>query len=419
MNHNIDFEFADIYKEFINDFLESKHSRYSLFGGRDSAKSTTAYMLELLTVLTTGNVMVVRRYKNNIPSSSYNGLIKIISQYKLNHLFKIKKSPIQIQCLVNGYCIDFQGLDNPDKIKSAEASVGVYKLLVFEEAQEISQRALCDEVISTFERGENSDGFKCLWIFNPPPNKKSWHNLELRESNDDLDLKALRVNYCDIPKEWVGLQQLKEIARVKKNNSKLYKYRYLGEPIAAEDIVFENVVIETISDKSIEQWEVSDDYIFNGLDFGWTDPNAAITAHYDIDNRVLYIYREFYKNHLNSEQLYNSLINAGFDEGYRMIADSASPDKIADLHSFGWNIIGCNKKAVSVKAGFEWLMGLTAIVIDEQRCPNVAAEFTEYHYELDKDGGISDSQLYKWSQADHTISATRYALEKLIKTAGV
>ena len=64
-------------------------------------------------------------------------------------------------------------------------------------------------------------------------------------------------------------------------------------------------------------------------------------------------------------------------------------------------------------------MGLNKIIIDDRRCPNTSREFQEYHYELDKDGGIPDSKLYKWSQEDHTIAAVRYALEQLIRKAGV
>ena len=376
-------------------------------------------MLELLITLTQGCVMVVRRYKTNIASSSYNGIIKVINKYNLNQFFKIKKSPLQIQCLTNGYTIDFAGLDSPDKLKSAEAPVGSYKLLVFEEAQEIPKRELCDEVISTFERGEGSDGFRSLWIFNPPPNKNHWTNLELRNDIAGFQ-KSLQVNYNDIPLDWVGKQQLKEIERVKANNPKLYKYRYKGYPIAAEDVVFENIYIKTIDQRLIDKWETDDDYIFNGLDFGYKpDKNAAISCHYDYENRILYLYREFYKGELNNKQISDGLEAAGFDMSSRITADSAEPKTIADLKSYGWYVRPTVKGKGSVEAGFKWLQGLTAIIIDRERCPNAAIEFEEYHYEIDRDGGISENKLYKWDQSDHTIAAVRYALENLIRKAGV
>lgn len=361
--------------------------------------------------------MVVRRYKNSIPNSSYNGIIKVINKYKLSKLFKIKKSPIQIQCIQNGYCIDFQGLDDPNKLKSAEAIVGSYKLLVFEEAQEISQRALCDEVISTFERGEHSDGFKCCFIFNPSPNKKHWVNVDLRDSNEELDLLALKVNYCDIPKDWVGKQQLKEIERIRKANYKLYLYRYKGEPISAEDLVFENIIDTHFTYEQIEKFERESSCIFCGIDFGFKpDPNAAVEMYYDFDNRSLYIFREFYKGELNNQQISNGLEDAGFDKGFLIIGDSANPKEISDLKADGWYIRPCNKALKTVAEEFNWLQGLSNIFIDSERCPNTFTEFSEYHYELDKDGALRND--FKWNQADHSIASCRYGLEPVWSKGG-
>ena len=72
------FMFAPKYRDFVKDFMDSGHPEYSLFGGRNSAKSTTIYMLEIAIVMTEGCVVVVRRHYNTIETSSFNGIKKII-----------------------------------------------------------------------------------------------------------------------------------------------------------------------------------------------------------------------------------------------------------------------------------------------------------------------------------------------------
>lgn len=417
--NEINFEFAEAFKPLLYDILENKHTRYAIPGGRDSGKSTFVYMLVILTVLNFGNVAIYRQYKTTLKKSCYNGIVKLINKYKLTNLFKIRKSPLQIECLANGYTIDFSGLDSFQKEKSVESITGNYKLVIFEESQEIPRRDICDEVISSYERGEGSDGFKVIWVFNPPPNKNHWTNLELRKSDESQDLMVQQVNYTDIPAEWVGKQQLKEIERIKKSNLKLYRYRYLGEPISAEDVIFENLKFQRIPQSDIDKWEQNDDWLFNGLDFGYyPDKNAAVSCHYDPDKRILYIYREFYQGKLNNFQISQGLERSGFDKGSRIICDNASPKDIADLRAFGWNVRPSTKGNGSVKDGFQWLMGLSAIIIDPYRCPDTKQEFEEYHYELDRDGGIPDSKLYKWNQKDHSISAVRYATEPIRRKGG-
>ncbi|TQO56049.1 terminase large subunit, partial [Paraclostridium bifermentans] len=56
-----------------------------------------------------------------------------------------------------------------------------------------------------------------------------------------------------------------------------------------------------------------------------------------------------------------------------------------------------------------------AIVIDNKRTPNIAKEFENIDYQTDKDGNI----MPKLEDKDnHSIDATRYALELDMKTHG-
>ena len=410
-------KFAKYYKEFIKDLDNGKHSIYSIPGGRNSAKSSTMYIYSIKTVMNDGNVMFIRRYYKSIEGSSYSGILKWIGELGLNNEFIIRKSPLRIICKSTGYCINFGGLDSPDKINSAESLKGYYVLCVFEEAQEIENKLKSDKVIQTFNRGKGSDLLRIVFIFNPPPNKNHWTNTELRHNIDNYQL-VLEVNYNNIPKSWVGKKALDYIHMLKNTNPKLYRYAYLGEPLSAEDTVFENVELQEITDKQIDTWFKEDEYLFCGLDFGYhPDVNAGVFMKYDTDNRFLYIFREFYNGLLNNKQISDGLESAGFSKDYLIVADNNEKD-IADLQSMGWRIQSAVKGPGSVEAGFKWLQGIHKIIIDEQRCPNTSREFLEYHYCFDKSGTIRHGYKDTDNQSDHAIAAVRYGMEPYWRRAG-
>ena len=413
----LNFTFAPKYKEFIDDFLHSKHKEYSIYGGRDSGKSTTLYMLILLIVMMEGCVVVIRRHFNSLRGSSFNGICKIIRNYGLEDYFIITKSPLLITCKINGYTIEFKGLDDYNKVKSSETSAGAYRLAVFEEAQEIENKEKCEEAISSYERGEGSFGFRTIYVWNPPGNKNHWLNLTMRDSEPGYRL-AMLVNYYDIPKKWVG-QDLVKIERCKRLTPKVYRNRYLGEPVAADDLVFENVELKEITDEQIEFWLSTKNGLFAGMDFGYRpDPNAACMMHYDIQKRTLYIFKEFHGGELNNKQISDGLDKAGFYKWMRITSDK-DEKTIKDLKDFGWDIKSAIKGPGSVETGFEWLSGLDAIIIDPVRCPYTSTEFSEYHRCFDKAGNIKSGYKDTDNQADHHIAAVRYGMEPLIRKAGM
>lgn len=55
------------------------------------------------------------------------------------------------------------------------------------------------------------------------------------------------------------------------------------------------------------------------------------------------------------------------------------------------------------------------IIIDPVRCPNAAKEFSEYEYERDRDGNVVTGYP---DVNNHSIDATRYALEPLTMRRG-
>ncbi|MEG0486273.1 MAG: terminase large subunit, partial [Oscillospiraceae bacterium] len=68
--------------------------------------------------------------------------------------------------------------------------------------------------------------------------------------------------------------------------------------------------------------------------------------------------------------------------------DSAEPKSCADYRDMGIRCRESEKGQGSVNQSIKWLQGLSAIVIDPRACPDTAEEFSEYEYEVAKDGEV-------------------------------
>ena len=88
-----------------------------------------------------------------------------------------------------------------------------------------------------------------------------------------------------------------------------------------------------------------------------------------------------------------------------------TPREIAELRRRNVNAIGAKKGAGSVEHGIRWLKELNAIVIDGERCPKTAREFSLYEYARGRDGSFLNECP---DRNNHTIDAVRYALEPLM-----
>ena len=70
------------------------------------------------------------------------------------------------------------------------------------------------------------------------------------------------------------------------------------------------------------------------------------------------------------------------------------------------NVYGVKKGPDSVEFGERWLDDLDFICIDPKRTPNIAREFENIDYQVDRDGNAKPRLEDK---DNHTIDATRYA----------
>ena len=388
-----------------DDIMHNRHVHYWLPGGRGSLKSSFCGVVIPLGMMMdqTGlaNAVVYRKVKDEIAGSVFEQLLWGIDMLGVASQWKWTKSPMQIEYIPTGQRIVFRGADDPNKSKSIKFRRGYAKYVWFEELTEFSGMQEIRTILQSLLRG--GEDAAVIYTYNPPKSAQSWVNAE--EMIPRPNRLITKTTYLQAPPEWLGKNFLAEAAELKRTNERAYRHEYLGEITGTGGQVFDNLNIREITDEEMQQL----DRPRIGLDFGFAvDPDACVAWHYSKRERKLYALAEFFGSHTPPEVLAERV--RGIANGHYVTCDSADPRMISQLQRMGVKAIAAKKGPDSVRHGMRWLQDLGAIVIDPARTPNIAREFAGYEYKQDKYGNF----LAEYPDVDnHTIDATRYALETI------
>ena len=201
----------------------------------------------------------------------------------------------------------------------------------------------------------------------------------------------IHTTYLD-NKENLSPEFLKEVLDMKENNPEKYAHTVIGRwADVAEGAVF-------------KKWGIVDEFpeeckkIGIGLDFGFTnDPTAAIRCGV-IDNR-LYLDEIDYRTGLLSSDIIKSVRPWGL----KVIADSAAPRTIHEIHNGGVRIYAVQKGAGSIVAGIDKMKEYEMFIT--RRSYNLQREWRNYVWAKDKDGNyINEPEDHD----NHGVDAARY-----------
>lgn len=405
--------FVDVYR----DIQERKHFEYWFEGGRGSDKSSmwSEIVAELLENNPRMCALLIRKVGNTLKDSVYSqmqwGIDKLGETYPniLTH-WEGTKSPLEIVNKKTGQIIYFRGADDPVKIKSIKPPKDKYiGIVVYEEFDQMNGMNEVGTIDRSVIRGGND--FVVFRIYNTPPSSQHFVNVEKRIPKADRLIH--RSDYRDVPVEWLGQKFFDEAEYMKSINEKQWRNIYLGEETGTGGNVFENIELREITDKEIETF----DYIYMGIDFGYfPDPLAWTKCSYNPSQRTLYIFDEYVVNKMSNADVWEHLKSEkGVSEDDLIIADSAEPKSIGDFKAYGSCMRGAEKGAGSVEYSMKWLSSLAKIVIDTNRCPVSAQEFSTYEYQQDKDGNYISGYV---DADNHCIDSIRYALNNIWKKKG-
>lgn len=402
------------FRKLINPALDNKIYEMWLSGGRGSLKSSFATTLIPFGMMedyhTKGektHCVALRKVGSSVERSIFNQFKWSVNKLGVSNRWKFIKNPHQAIYLPSGQTVVFSGCDDPIKLKSIKFEEGYIKYRIFEEFNQFTDMKEIRSLNQSFVRGGNSLG---LYLYNPSPSKSQWTNMEAMK--DIRGRLYHHSTYLEAPREWLGDDFFMIAEQLKEDNYEAYKNEYLGEVTGEGGEIFKNVREISLSDEDLYNFEK----IRQGLDFGFTvDPTAFIKLCYQKKKSSIWLFNEIFEYGISTSGLCN-LLDFACSPYETIKADSQEQRTINTMnHEYYINAIPCKKGPDSVRHGIKWLQDLSNIYIDRKRCPNAFREFSTYQYEKNK----QDKFIKQYPDLNnHTIDATRYALDDIILEKG-
>ncbi|MGK5512039.1 PBSX family phage terminase large subunit [Brevibacillus formosus] len=400
----------------FEDFLFDWNQKFQfLVGGYGSSKSYhIALKLVLKLLAEKRTALVIREVYETIRESCFSLLEEIIVDLGLEHKIKCPTSPMQIR-FPNGSKIIFKGMDKPAKLKS----INNVSIIWIEECSEVKYAGFKELIgrlrhpdlklhmlLSTNPVGEDNWSFKHFF--------KDVENDRFILDDDDLYEKRTIIvgdtyyhhstadDNLFLPASYV--EQLEEM---KEYDPDLYRIARKGrfgvngvKVLPQFDVQPHNEVMDAIR-------AIRSPIKRNGMDFGFEESyNALVRLVIDHDNKILYIYWEYYKNKTTDDITAEEI--AEFKKTHELIkADSAEPKTIQYFRQKGFNIKAA-KKFQGSRLQYTRKVKRFKKIVCSDACKNVIRELKNLTYATDKNGNIIPDEF---NIDPHTFSAIWYALD--------
>ncbi len=388
----------DAYIPYLNDTTRTQ----IFFGGSSSGKSFFLAQRVVMDVLKGHNYLIVRNVANTIKRSVYNQIVKTIIDFNLSEVFQMSKSEMVITCKRNNRQILFGGLDDPEKLKSITPIDGVITDIWIEEATETAREAY--KQLTKRLRAATPDGIgkRIIFSFNPILQTHwiyqeffwNWDDSKnLYKSDDLLILKTTYKNNKFLTDEDI-------YALEHETDPYFYNVYTLGNWGVLGKVIFKNWRTEDLSDVI-----PSFDNIYNGIDFGVTDPNAFIRVHVNEGQKQIFVFNEYKKSNTLIDELAEELNNRISKDEF-IVGDPQGAQAILELNNRGITVIPAKKGPNSINDGISWLKEYEIII--DIHCQEFKNEIQSYHWQEDKLGNALPKPVDK---DNHLIDALRYATE--------
>lgn len=387
--------FNPIYYPYLTDYTH----RYEVYyGGGGSGKSHfIAQKLTYKALEYKRKILVIRKVMATQKDSCYRLFSDILSDFKIYRFCKVNKSDYEIT-LPNGSIILFKGMDNPEKIKSI---VGITDVWI-EEASEITVEDFTQLKI----RLRASVPYLQMFLSYNPISKANWVYKYFHDMNKPIppDTIVLKTTYKD--NKFLPDDYIKTLETMIQTNPTYYKIYTLGEFCSLDKLVYTNW---ESADFDIAELKKSPKLeLLCGLDFGFTnDPTALISSFIDEENKIIYVFDEFYKTGMTNDEIAAVIKNKGLAKS-TIIADCAEQKSIKEIEYKGiYRIHESEKGKDSILSGIQKLQQYKIIV--HTNCENVITELENYSWTKDKNTGEYTNKPI--DTFNHCLDALRYSLQ--------
>ena len=353
-------------------------------GGTRSSKTYSLAQLIILKALQEqGKVYTIcRKTLPALKGTAYRDFFSILEHHNLYNPDNHNKSELTYR--LNKNEIEFISVDMPQKIRGRKRNI-----LWLNEANEF---AFEDWIQLSLRTTEN------IYLDFNPSDPYSWIYDNVMNRDDCTFIKSTYLDNPFLPEETI-----KEIERLKQLDSNYWKIYGLGDMAQPTETIFRQFEIANNIPNEAQLVAV-------GMDFGYSNDPTAIVEVFKLNDN-LYINELLYSKGLTNQDIAQKLRDLEVTRQTEIIADSAEPKSIEELHRQNFNVKGAKKGADSINMGIDVLRRFKLHIT--KNSTNTLNEFKYYKWLTDKNGHIVNKPAT--NQQDHLIDAVRYvALNKLM-----
>lgn len=399
----------------FEDFLfDWNYKFYFLVGGYGSSKSYHIALKIILKLLQEKRTcLVVRDVYDTIRDSCFSLFTEICNDMNLERQVRFTNSPMQMR-FPNGSKILFRGLDKPGKLKS----INNISLVWIEECSEIKYAGF-KELLG---RLRHPTLRLHMLLSTNPVSRSNWTYKHFFKAQglDDHELYKKRVikkgniyyhhSVADdnlfLPTEYID--QLDDLENY---DADLYRVARLGQFGVNGLLVLPQFEVQPHAQVMQAVERIPRKYKRVGMDFGFESSyNAVLRMAIDHENKWLYIYWEYYRNHMTDDETADAL--AEFVETRERIkADSAEPKAIKYYQKRGFNMVATHKSNGGTRHSRldnTRKMKRFRRIICSDHCRHCIDELRELTYAVDRDNEIIPDEF---NIDPHTFSAMWYGLD--------
>ena len=376
-------------------------------GGRGSGKSfaTSAFIERLTFEKKPDDIVHQILYTRYTMVSAHISIIpEMMEKIELDGTSKYFKSTrTDVVNKMTGSRIMFRGIKTSSGVQTAKLkSIHGITTFVCDEAEEWTNEQDFDKImLSIRQKGIQN---RIIIIMNPTDSNHFIYKKYIENTHKLVEIDGVPVQISTHPNvlhihttyfdnlDHLSDEFLKEVRQMKEDNPEKYAHTVIGRwADVAEGAVF-------------KKWGIVDEFpeeckkIGIGLDFGFTnDPTAAIRCGV-IDNRLYFDEIDYRTGLLSSD-----IIKSVRPWGLKVIADSADPRTIQEIHNGGVRIYAVQKGAGSIVAGIDKMKEYEMFIT--RRSYNLQREWRNYVWAKDKDGNyINEPEDHD----NHGVDAARY-----------
>ena len=404
------FALNDHFYDFIDDW---EHKFYFLVGGYGSSKSYhVAVKLIKKLLQEKRKALVIREVFDTIRDSCFDLLEEVANAMGVEKYLTFTTSPMQVR-FKNGSRIIFKGMDKPAKLKSLN---GV-SIVWIEECSEVKYEGF-KEILGRLRHPTLSNH---IILSTNPVSKSNWcykYFFQDRKNNvlvlDDEELYKKRImiagntyyHHSTVDDNFfVPASYVEQLDDLQIHDPDLYRVARKGRFGINGTLVFPQFEIQPHK-KVLELMKaVKSPLEKNGMDFGFvTSYNAALRMLIDHEEKILYIYKEYYSRNKTDPEIAEDM------EDWKDIvikADCAEPKAIKFYKQAGFRMKAC-KKFKGSRSMYTKKVKRFKKIICSDACPNTIDELKELTFAVDKDGEIIEDEF---NIDPHTLSAIWYGLD--------